>query len=175
MPPMPTKLPPLATLELHGTGGVAVFADDKLTAYCLLVKDGDALVSGGLMFPDLGNGAAAGVGTIGGAPGQGVSGAISIGGGGFEVAAMATTYKDQVVGIIAGQAPEGTATIKVAGGPADGATATADNGRFALWAPGSLGDANVTITALDAAGKVVATQSFDKAPGAPVVTETTKP
>ncbi|MEI7742917.1 MAG: hypothetical protein WCK58_04085 [Chloroflexota bacterium] len=177
LPPMPTELPPLVTLELHGSGGVAVFADDHLTAYCLLVKDGEKLVSGGLMFPDLGDGTAAGVGTIGAAPGQGgSSGMVAVGGAnGFEIAAMATTYKDQVVGIIAGQAPEVTATIKVAGGPADGATATADHGRFALWAPGSLQDQDITVTALDASGKVIATQSFAKAPAAPVVTETTKP
>lgn len=177
LPPMPAELPALVHLELHGTGGVAIFSNDTVTAYCLLVKDGETLVFGGLLFPDLGNGAAAGVGTIGGAPGQGTSsGAVIVGADGFAVAAMGTTYKDQLVGIIAGQAPEGTATIKVTGGPADGATATVDHGRFALWAPGSLQDNDISVTALDPAGRTLGTQSFAKTdPAQPMVTETSKP
>ena len=151
---LPTELPPLAYLELHGTGAVAIFADDDTTAYCLLVKKGDGFELAGLTIPmGDGSGAAMGMGVVGEGAGTGttISGMAMAGQGGFDVSAMATDYGDTSVGIIAGDAPEGAATVKVEGGPADGATATVDDGRFALWAPEAL-DASITLIALDASG-----------------------
>jgi hypothetical protein len=181
MPTMPTALPPLVTLELHGTGGVAVFADEALTAYCLLVKDGDRLVSGGLMFPDLG-GATVGVGTIGaGTVGAGSaagssSGTVVVGGtDGWLLTRMTTTYGGQSIGVLAGSAPDGATRITVAGGAADGAVASVDQGRFALWAPDGDAGAAVTVTAYDAAGTIVGTQTLAPPPDAPIVTTTAAP
>ena len=179
LPPFPTELPPLASLELHGSGGVAVFTDGKVTAYCLLVKQGDDLISGGLMFPDLGGGVAAGIGmaSVVTAQGQGPSSATVVAGGkdGFMIVAMTTSYADQSIGVIAGTAPAGAASIKVVGGPADGATATVTKGTFALWTPGVLAGQGIKVVALEANGTEIGSQTFDPAPGAPVVTETTKP
>ena len=176
LPPMPTALPALVGLELHGTGGVAIFADGKVTAFCLLVKDGDTLTMGGLLFPDLGGGVAAGVGTVGAAAGQGGSSSmVATGANGFNVSAMSTTFGGQTVGIIAGQVPKGTATVKIVGGSADGATATVDHGFFGLWAPGSLQGQDAKVVALGADGKQLAEQSLARPDGGQVVTGTAAP
>ncbi len=162
IPPMPTHLPPLVSLELHGTGGVAIFADAKVTAYCLLVKQGDGFAMGGLLMPDV-NGASFGVGSISGMDGAGSAvsqgaGAVAGTAGDFQVNAMTMTYNGSQLGIIAGVAKDGAATVKVVGGAADGATASVVDGRFALWAPSVLGGQAVTVLGLDAGGKEVARQ-----------------
>ena len=176
LPSLPAALPPLVTLELHGSGGVAVFADDAVTAYCLLVKEGDRLVSGGLMFPDLG-GATVGVGTIGAATAEGSSSGMvqAIAADGWVLTRMRASYRGQRIGIIAGEVPAGAATVAVTGGAADGAAATVTQGRFALWAPGDDAGEDVTITALDAAGGVIGARSLAPPPDAPVVTATAAP
>lgn len=156
LPAMPDHLPPLVYLELHGTGAVAVFADAKSTAYCLLVKDGDGFKMAGMQVA-LGDGATVGAGSITGMTGAGassggaMSGAIMAGDGDFTVSAMVLDYGTDKLGIIAGTAPAGATTVKVKGGPADGATATVAAGRFALWAPKAL-DGAATVVALDASG-----------------------
>lgn len=181
-PPVPDKLPALVGLELHGTGGVAIFADPKTTAYCLLVKNGDTLTMAGLLFPDLGDGVSAGVGTIAGTTGSGpsttvgmTSGMVAAGENGFIVSAMSTSYKDQSVGIVAGVAPDGAVKIRIVGGAADGANATVADGRYAMWAPGDLLGKGGRVEAVDAAGKVLASQDLAGPPDAPVVMSTTMP
>jgi hypothetical protein len=149
---LPTELPPLAYLELHGTGAVAIFASDDVTAYCLLVAKGDGFELAGLQVPMTGGGTIGmAVGSTGEGTGVAMTGMAMAGQDGFNVSAMATSYGDASVGIIAGDAPGGAATVEVVGGPADGATATVDNGRFALWAPEAL-KASITLVALDASG-----------------------
>ena len=172
LPAIPAALPPLVHLELHGTGGVAIFADEEVTAYCLLVANGDSLAFANLLFPDLGNGAAAGAGTIigstvGAGSGGPSSGMVAIGNGGFLVTAMAATYGTKAIGIIAGEAPAGSTSIRITGGPADGATATVDHGRFALWAPDSVQGADVTVTARNAAGTSLGSVTLGAPAGAP--------
>lgn len=155
LPQVPTELPPLVYIELHGTGAVAIFADADTTAYCLLVKRGDGFELAGLLMP-VGDGVM-GVGTVVGATGEGpgaavtTSGAMIAGEGDFQAIAMATEYGDAKVGIIAGTAPAGAATVEVSGGPADGATSTVADGRFALWAPKAL-DSATALVARDASG-----------------------
>jgi hypothetical protein len=109
-----------------------------------------------------------GVSAIGEAAGTGVamSGMAMAGQDGFDVSAMATDYGDASVGIIAGSAPEGAVTVKVEGGPAGGATATVDNGRFALWAPEVM-DAAITLIALDASGAEVERVELGAPPAPP--------
>jgi hypothetical protein len=185
-PTIPTELPPLVSLELHGSGGIAVFADDTTTAYCLLVQQGDGFRMGGLLIPSV-NGATIGVAGIGqagdgpasGAIGGGQSiGAIAGDGNGLQVTAMAMTFEGTSLGIIAGVAPDGATSVTVHGGPADGASATVNDGRFALWAPGVLGSTPVQVTAVDASGTQVARQTLFSAPppgGPGFVTNSTAP
>jgi hypothetical protein len=177
LPPIPATLPPLIGLELHGTGAVAIFADAKVTAYCLLVKDGDGFAMAALLFPDLGDGMSAGVGTIGAAGGPGgASGVVAIGGAeGFTLTALTALYKDASVGIIAGLAPVGAVKVKVVGGPADGATASVVERRFAMWAPEDFLGQPAKVQALDASGKVLATQDLSAPPAPPAVTSTIAP
>ncbi len=180
-PPFPTELPPLVYLELHGTGAVAILADEDTTAYCLLVKRDDGFELAGLHMP-LGDGGSAGVGVIGAigvaggvdgaSAGPTMSGMTLAGEGDFQVMAMATDYGNAKVGIMAGSAPEGAAKVIVKGGAADGATASVTDGRFALWAPRAL-DTETTIVALDASGAEIGSVKISGAPpeGAPVMIE----
>jgi hypothetical protein len=155
-PALPTELPPLVGLELHGTGAVAIFADAKTTAYCLLAKDGDGFAMAALIFPDLGNGMSAAVGSIGEATSASGMAMAAVGGGtGFSVSALTAEYKGQKVGIIAGYEPNAAVRARVVGGPADGASATITDGRFAMWAPDASLDADTKLETLDASGKVV--------------------
>jgi len=174
VPPIPATLPPLIGLELHGTGAVAIFADSKVTAYCLLVKDGDGLAMAALLFPDLGDGASAGVGSIGSGSGEQRAAGVVSAGGDFTITALTTMYRSYSVGIIAGLAPAGTVKVKVVGGPADGATATVVDRRFAMWAPDDFLNVSATVEALDASGKVLGTQDLG-APADPPVVSTTAP
>jgi hypothetical protein len=172
-PTLPTELPPLVSLELHGTGGIAVFTDDTTTAYCLLIAHGDGFRMGGLLIPTL-NGSTMGIAGVGAGTGPGQAlGSVSVSAlSDLRVTAMAMSVDGTSLGIIAGSAPKGVATIRVMGGPADGATATVTNGVFALWAPSTLGSASVDVIALDASGAEVARQTLFGAPppGAEVVT-----
>jgi hypothetical protein len=89
-----------------------------------------------------------------------------LGDGDFAVSAMAIDYGTRKVGIIAGSAPDGAATVRVKGGAADGATATVEDGRFALWAPGALEQA-ATVIAVDANGVEVGKVDLVAAPAPP--------
>ena len=176
-PPIPSTLPALIGLELHGTGAVAIFADAKVTAYCLLAKDGDGFAMAALLFPDLGGGLSAGVGAIGvaGSGGQ-QSGSVSVSAGGdFTLTALTTMYRSFSVGIVAGLAPTGAVKVKVVGGPADGATATVVDRRFAMWAPQDFMNQPAKVLALDASGKVLGTQDLGIPAGVPQVMSTTAP
>jgi hypothetical protein len=160
---------PRGARRCRGTGAVANFADDATTAYCLLVEKGDGFELAGQTIPlGDGSGAVVGVSAISERAGTGVamSGMAMAGQGGFDVSAMAADYGATRVGIIAGDAPDGAATAKVKGGLADGATATVDNGRFALWAPEVM-DAPITLIALDASGAEVERVELGAPPAPP--------
>jgi hypothetical protein len=173
---LPADLPPLVSMELHGTGAVAIFADAKSTAYCLLAKDGDGFVTAALVFPDLGGGMSAAVGIIG-APSS-ASGMASVGtngNSGFTVTALTAEYEGQKVGIIAGFEPNAAVRARVVGGPADGASATITDGRFAMWAPDADLGQGTRLETLDASGKVVDTFDMGIPAGSPVVMSTVAP
>lgn len=142
LPAAPSVLPPLVSLELHGNGGVAILSDGTLTGYCLLKWDGTAFTAGGLAF---------GMGTPAGFED------------GFLVSGMATEFEGQALGIVAGAAPAGAVTVEVRGGPADGGTATVQDGQFALWVPGMMGEDDVELVAHDAAGGELGRQTLSKA------------
>ncbi len=150
---MPAALPPLVTLELHGSGGVAVFADEAVTAYCLLVKEGDRLVSGGLMFPDIG-GASVGVGTIGAGTAEGSSTGMvqTVAADGWLLTRMTTTYGGEPIGVLAGEVPP-EAPRRGGRGRRRRRCRERGQGRFALWAPDDDAGQVVTVTAHDATGR----------------------
>jgi hypothetical protein len=60
-------------------------------------------------------------------------------------------------------APAGAVTVEVRGGPADGGTATVQDGQFALWVPGMIGEDDVELVAYDAAGAELGRQTLSKA------------
>jgi hypothetical protein len=145
IPPVPapiTAVPPLVSLELHGNGGVAILSDGTTTGYCLLRWDGTTFTAGGLV---LGTAVPAGFED------------------GFLVSGMATEFEGQALGIVAGAAPERATIVKVVGGPADGGTATVQDGQFALWVPGMPGEDDVELVAYDAAGNELARQTLSRA------------
>ena len=154
VPAMPASFPPLVSLELHGTGGVAILADEGTVGYCLLRQEGDGFVYGGLVL------AAANSGS----PDR------------LEVSAMSTEFEKTVLSIIAGTAPAGVAAVRIDGGAGDGGTATVVDGRFAIWVPGAImGGQGSDLVALDADGGEVVRQPLYKAGEQPVELEATPP
>ena len=141
LPPAPVALPPLVSLELHGNGGVAILSDGTVTGYCLLKWDGTTFTAGGLAF------------------GMGVPAGFEDG---FLVSGMSTEFEGQSLGIVAGAAPEGAVRVEVRGGPADGGTATVQDGQFALWVPSLPGADDVELVAFDAAGTELGRQTLSK-------------
>jgi len=141
LPPAPVTLPPLVSLELHGNGGVAILSDGTTTGYCLLRWDGTTFTAGGLAF------------------GMGVPAGFE---GGFLVSGMTAEFEGQALGIVAGAAPEDAVRVEVRGGPADGGTATVQDGQFALWVPGMPGADDVELVAFDGAGNELGRQVLSK-------------
>jgi hypothetical protein len=146
LPPAPTALPPLTSLELHGSGGVAILADESMVGYCLLRWDGTTFTAGGLAL----------------GPAEAPAGS-------FAVSGMSTEFEGQALGIVGGAAPSGAATVTVVGGPADGGTATVQEGRFAIWIPGTMGQDDVELVARDAEGREVGRQTLSRAGEEPVI------
>ena len=81
---------------------------------------------------------------------------------GFLVSGMATEFEGQALGIVAGAAPAGAVTVEVRGGPADGGTATVQDGQFALWVPACPATDDVELVAFDAAGNELGRQTLSK-------------
>jgi hypothetical protein len=146
LPPLPTLMPPLTSLELHGNGGVAILSDETTVGYCLLKWDGTHFTVGGLAL-----------------------GPADAPAGSFAVTGAATEFDGQALGIVGGVAPSGAVTVTVVGGPADGGTATVQEGRFAMWLPGTMGLHDVELVARDAAGREVGRQALSRAGGEPVI------
>lgn len=123
-------LPPLVALELHGTGAVAVFGDDATIATCMLMEDGGGWVRGPVSV----------------APNPASTPGVVAGGG------SVTSFAGKTITVVGGTAPAGAVTMRVEGGPADGATATVTKGGYGLWIPGDASTEAATLVALDAAG-----------------------
>lgn len=175
-PSLPTAVPPLVSLELHGNGGVAILSDGTQTGYCLVKRDGDqfALVAVSVWA---GGGASLSVG--GGDSGTTTNGGVSgaaVGDGTMDVTAMSTSSGGQSLGIIGGTTTNAdAATVRIAGGPADGGTATVTDGHFALWVPFALGDQPIQLVALDGAGAELGRVTLFGAPVAPIEVRTETP
>lgn len=129
-PDGPAALPPLAALELHGTGAVAVFADASAVGICMLVADGDGWVRGPVV---LGSTAAAGPGSA-------------------EPNVFGGLVDGTAIVVVGGTAPAGAVTMRLEGGPADGATASVQGGGYGIWVPGDAYYPAPDLVALDASG-----------------------
>lgn len=131
------ELPPLVSLDLRGTGGLATFADDQMVVTCLLVRDGDGFQRG----PMIGEST----------DGHPDSGAFGIAG------ATSTEWSDgTTISMITGVAPTGAATVAIDIAGQATATATVTDGRFGMWWFGTVENLYASVTALDADGAEIA-------------------
>lgn len=121
---------PLVALEMHGNGGVAVFADADHVGACMLRQDGSALTSLDR--------------SVYARDGQSSLTALTLGGGSVDGAMFVTAV---------GAAPAGTARVEVITDRADGAYATVADGLWGIWLPGATDLRG--LVALDGAGRTL--------------------
>lgn len=133
-PPI-TELPPLVSLDLRGTGGMATFADTEWVVTCMLLRDGDGFERGPVVAEQAG----------------------LVDGLGLTVGASTTWADGTSTAMLAGSAPAGTVTVEVAVPGLPIATAQVTDGRFGIWWIGSLADDGApTVRALDGSGAELA-------------------
>lgn len=116
----------LKSLELFGNGGVAIYGNESIIGYCMVLVDGDS--------------AQAGV-RISGSHAEGTE---------FIEAAGSTEFEGQTLSIIVGNAPVGATKVEIVG--LDGVYATVLDGRYGLWLPQSFADEAFEVVARDANG-----------------------
>ena len=116
----------LKSLELFGNGGVALYGNDEIYGYCMVLVSGDTVE--------------AGIRISGNAPELTQ----------FIEAAGSTEFADQTVSIIVGNAPEGATSVEVVG--LDGVSATVVEGRYGLWLPQAFADSAIELVARDQDG-----------------------
>ena len=116
----------LKSLELFGNGGVAIYGNESIIGYCMVLVDGDS--------------AQAGV-RISGSNAEGTE---------FIEAAGSTEFEGQTLSIIVGNAPDGATEVEIVG--LDGVYATVVDGRYGLWLPQSFADEAFEVVARDADG-----------------------
>ena len=116
----------LKSLELFGNGGVALYGNDEIYGYCMVLVSGDTVE--------------AGIRISGTAPELTQ----------FIEAAGSTEFADQTVSIIVGNAPEGATSVEVVG--LDGVSATVVEGRYGLWLPQAFADSAIELVARDQDG-----------------------
>lgn len=143
VPPMeapPTELPPLVSLDLRGTGGLAVFADDQWTFTCMLLQSGGGFETGPIMASPTADLPKAGELAL--------------------VSGMQTDWADgRSLAMVSGTAPAGAATVELSLPGQPTASAQVEDGRFSIWWFGSFDPSTGTLRALDAVGEQLATVS----------------
>jgi hypothetical protein len=136
----PTELPPLVSLDLRGTGGLAVFADDEWTFTCMLLQSDDGFETGPIMASPTAELPKAGELAV--------------------VAGMQTSWADgRSLAMVSGTAPAGAATVELSLPGQPTASAEVEDGRFSIWWFGSFDPSVGTIRALDASGAELTTLS----------------
>jgi hypothetical protein len=139
LPASPSELPPLVSLDLRGTGGLAVFADDDWTVRCTLLR-GDHVEAGPIMVSP----------TDHSAPTDTL--AVTSG--------SATTWDDgRTIATIEGIAPVGATTVELTLPGLEPATAAVTEGRFSMWWFGPLDPTAGTLRALGPDGSELAHRS----------------
>ena len=135
---MPTELPPLVSLDLRGTGGLAVFADDEWTFTCMLLMAGDRFETGPIMV----------------SPTNDLPPSDSL----AVVAGSQMTWADgRSLAMVSGTAPSGAAKVELSLPGQPVAQADVVDGRFSIWWFGSFDPSTGSIRALDADGAEVST------------------
>lgn len=129
----PTELPPLVSLDLRGTGGLAVFADDQWTFTCMLLVDGDGFETGPIMASPTDE--------------LPPSDTLAI------ISGSQTTWADgRSLAMVSGTAPAGAATVELTLPGQPVAQAAVVDGRFSIWWFGPFDPSTGSIRALDANG-----------------------
>jgi hypothetical protein len=149
LPPPPATLPPLVSLDLRGSGGLAVFADKDWTMTCMLVKSGSGFEAGPIMAAPTDHAAADGTFAI-------TSGSGAAWGDGKSVA------------MVSGTAPKGSSSVRLDLPGQPSATTNVVDGRFSIWWFGKFDPSKGSLTALDANGAIVGSLS-PMLPGAPTL------
>jgi hypothetical protein len=140
LPAPPAALPPLVSLDLRGSGGLAVFADKDWTMTCMLVKSGSGFEAGPIMAAPTDHTKADG------------TFAVTSGSG-------ATWGDGKSVAMVSGNAPKGAVTVRLDLPGQPSATANVVDGRFSIWWFGTFDPAKGSLTALDDNGATVGTLS----------------
>jgi len=131
-------LPPLVSLDLRGTGGMATFADAEWEVTCMLLRDGEGFQRGPMVFQEAGEMPATGGLTLG--------------------PMMSTTWSDGTTSIamMSGVVPPGATTVELLVPGLPTASSVVEEGRFGIWWMGSLVDEGVSVRALDPSGAELA-------------------
>jgi hypothetical protein len=138
-PQLPTELPPLVSLDLRGTGGLAVFADEQWTFTCMLVSSGDGFETGPIMV----------------SPTESLPPSESL----AIVSGSQTIWADgRSLTMVSGAAPAGAAKVELSLPGQPVAETDVVGGRFSIWWFGSFDPRTGTIRALAADGSELATQ-----------------
>lgn len=116
----------LKSLELFGNGGVAIYGNESIIGYCMVLVDGDSAQAGARIL------------------------GLNVEGTEFIEAAGSTEFEGQTLSIIVGNAPDGATKVEIVG--LDGVYATVLDGRYGLWLPQSFADEAFEVVARDANG-----------------------
>jgi hypothetical protein len=136
----PAELPPLVSLDLRGSGGLATFADADWVVSCLLLDTGDGFERGPVV-----------------AERSGSAGTSDSSGGLALISASSTTWSDgRSISMLAGVAPAGATSVEIELPGQPTARADVTDGRFGIWWLGTLDGASTAIRALDTSGTELA-------------------
>ncbi|MFM8628722.1 MAG: hypothetical protein ACKOC3_01210 [Candidatus Limnocylindrus sp.] len=116
----------LKSLELFGNGGVAIYGNESIIGYCMVLVDGYSAQAGARIL------------------------GLNVEGTEFIEAAGSTEFEGQTLSIIVGNAPVGATKVEIVG--LDGVYATVLDGRYGLWLPQSFADEAFEVVARDANG-----------------------
>lgn len=142
----PAELPPLVSLDLRGSGGLATFADADWVVSCLLLDTGDGFERGPVV-----------------AERSGPAGTSDPTGGPALVSASSTTWSDgRSISMLAGVAPAGASSVEIELPGQPTARADVTDGRFGIWWLGTLDGASPAIRALDTSGNELAAVTCDQ-------------
>ena len=136
----PAELPPLVSLDLRGTGGLAVFADADWTFTCMLLKSADGFETGPIMA----------------SPTDALPPSDSL----AILSGSQTTWADgRSLAMVSGTAPAGATKVELSLPGQPVAQADVADGRFSIWWFGSFDPSTGTLRALAADGSELASNT----------------
>jgi hypothetical protein len=141
-PAGPPTLPPLAVLDVRGNGAVAIFADERWTADCVLTRRGDRWERLASTLSPSGT-------TVSAVE-------LSLQGHGSTIQPDGTA-----VSYLAGHAGAGISSVRLVTAGGEPILASLARGHFALWWPTELNVAGARLVGLDGAGRELASVDVD--------------